>query len=783
MRIANETGNAMALRKSVVLVLASFSIATVTFAQTTPEQKRLYEEYLRQKTSGSRSGSISDIDHYITPPVFSDRGLDLTAEPALKDTIVVSSPSSNGDLKMFGYNMFEGSAESFSPIMEATPPPDYKLGPGDNILVNIWGRVDMQLELTIDREGKVFIPKVGEIIAWSLTMQEFKKRLQTSLSEYYTDYELSVSLGKIRRIKVFVYGEVKRPGGYTVSSLSTLFTALHRAGGANENGSLRNIRHIRHNKVKDEIDLYRFLLTGDNAQDVELQSGDVIFIPVMGPRVSITGQVKRPAIYELFGGEKLHDLIELAGGSTAEAHLETIDVDRIAADDSRILLTVDLSDGQNDDDDNLVLFDGDRVHIPSMFGLQKNTVTLTGHVKHPGSYELTDSMKVSDLIDCGEQLIRDSYTKRANLFRTWPDLTREVYAVNIDGITHGVDSDDYLLMDKDSLVVYSQSDIKRRMTVSISGAVKNPGTYEYFRGMRLSDVIFLAGNVLKQAYLLRAEIARVNPGRPADMIYVNLHEAIEEKIEHKNILLEEDDIVYIRSIPRYRIGQNVKIEGEVEFPGSYALIEENERLLDLLERCGGLTPDAFLEGMVFMRESIVRDLEKHQIRTILASTEATVLDSLNRPIPKLTGGLDLSGVNRIIIDTKRLSRNSDSPDNVTLRDGDYIYIPQKPSGVQVLGAVASSGTISFEDDRKPKFFINEAGGYTANANKSQVRLVKANGRIFSGGRAFKRDVDLGDVIVVPYRMKKEKQWLRSAASTVGIIASVATTVFVIDRLQ
>ncbi len=773
----------MALRKFVVLVLTLFSMATVTFAQMTPEQKRLYEEYLREKASDSASGGIGEIDHYITPAVFSDRGSDLIDEPVLKDTIVLSPPSSTGGLKMFGHNMFDGSAESFSPIMEATPPPDYKLGPGDNVLVNVWGRVDMQLELTIDREGKVFIPKVGEIIAWGLTMQEFKKRLQTSLSSYYTDYELSVSLGKIRRIKVFVYGEVKRPGGYTISSLSTLFSALHKAGGANGNGSLRNIKHIRHNKVKDEIDLYRFLLTGDNTQDAELQSGDVIFVPVIGPKISITGQVKRPAIYEVFGGERLSDLIELAGGSTAEAFLEMVDVDRIGDDDNRILLTVDLSGEQYDDDSNLVLFDGDRINVPSMFGLQKNTVTLAGHVKHPGSYELTDSMRVSDLIDCGEQLIRDSYTERANLFRTWPDLTREVYAANIDGILQGIDSNDYLLMDKDSLVVYSQDDIKREMKVSISGAVRYPGTYEYFQGMRLTDVIFLAGNVLKQAYLLRAEIARINPGKPADMIYVNLKEAIEKRDGLKDILLEEDDIVYIRSIPRYRIGQSVTIEGEIEFPGSYALTRENERLLDLFERCGGFTPDAFVEGMVFIRESIVKDVEKHQIKTILASTEATVLDSINRPIPKLTGELDLSRVNRIIIDTKKLFKNPDSPDNVALRNGDYIYMPQKPSGVQVLGAVASSGTISFEDNKKPKYFINEAGGYTTNANKNQMRLVTANGRIFSGKRGFRKDVAPGDIIVVPYKMKKEKEWLRSAVSVAGIMASIATTVFVIDRLQ
>ncbi len=753
-------------------------------AQLTAEQGEIYSRYISGNVGTPAAERVENVDRHSTPDVFSDSDSDArspSSDNSIGDTGRVKAVQSTG-LKAFGYDLFEGSPESFAPIMDATPPPDYKLGPGDHVLVNIWGRVDMQLELTIDREGKIFVPKVGEIIAWGLTMNEFKRRLNDALSSAYSDYELSLSLGKIRRIKVFVYGEVKKPGGYTLSSLATLFSALYSAGGASENGSLRGIKHIRHNKLLDRIDLYRFLLTGDNSQDVDLQSGDVIFVPVVGTRVGISGEVKRPAIYELTGGEKLRDLVELAGGSTAEAFLQKVEIERVGGDDNRILLTIDLS-REHEDKNNLELADADRVNIPSVFDSIKNTVVVSGHLKHPGRYELEEYMLISDLIDCGELLLGDSYLERANLFRTLPDMTRQVYAINLEDILNGRDSADFLLRDNDSLVVYSHKEIKRDMRVSIAGAVKRPGTYEYFNDMMLSDLIFLAGNPLKKAYLLRAEIARLDPGKPADLIFVNLEDAINASGEEEDLPLEEDDIVYIRSIPGWRLGESITIEGEVEFPGSYPLIRENERLLDILERCGGPTYNAFIEGLVFVRGSLSSEIERRQIRGILASTEPTVLDSLNRPIPKLNIDADFGQVNRIVIDIEKLRDKAESTDNLVLRDGDYIYIPPRPSGIQVLGAVASSGTITYKEDKKPKYFVQKAGGFTANAAKKEVRLVKADGRIYSGGKALGQDVDLGDIVVVPYKIKKEKEWLRSAASVAGIVTSIATTIFIIDRLN
>jgi len=776
-------------------ILCFLGISSLALAQLTPEQIKLKEEYLKQKQDDAiRNTNV--IEQYESPVKFDEQDTEFYQPPegsrppaAIAENQNPQTGISNDDLKIFGYNMFDGSPESYSPVLEATPPPDYRLGPGDNILVNMWGRVDMQLDLTVDREGKVFIPKAGEIAAWSMTLDDFRENLNSRLSGIYSDYQLSVTLGKIRRIKIFVYGEVKRPGGYTTSSLSTLFNALYLAGGPTQTGSLRKIRHLRGNKVLAEIDLYRFLIEGDNTQDSKLESGDVLFVPVVGPLVRISGQVKRPAIYEICGGEKISDLIDLAGKATAEAFLEKVSIDRVEKDDSHVIQDFDLSERLKENDpqsfasSDLQLKDGDRINVPSIYDMRMNTVKLMGNVKHPGTYGLKDSMRVSDLIDHGEQLRHNSQYTRANLFRTYSDQRREVYPVNLADILGGIDSTDYALIDNDSLVIYSENEIKRDMHVTIYGAVKHPGTFEYFENMRLSDLVFLAGNPLKQSYLLQAEIARVNPGKPDEVFHASLDEALNEKGSIQDFCLMEDDKVYIRTIPRWSTENNITIEGEVMFPGAYTLMEEEERLASIIKRCGGFTPDAFESGLVFIRGSIIDDIEKRHVRSILASTEATILDSLNRPLPKLDQTVDLKGTSRIVINVEEALKNPNSPDNITLQRGDYIYVPRKPAGVQVLGAVAMNGTIVFKKGKKADYYIKASGGFSKDADKGQTRLAKANGRIFSGGNAFQSGIEAGDMLVVPQKLKRERHWLKSGTSIAAIASSILTAYLVIDRVR
>jgi protein involved in polysaccharide export with SLBB domain len=775
----------------LILVFAAFGIA---IAQLTPEQLKLQEEFQKRRQASTDPATPNLIEQYKSPVELNNQSEDFyrppngSAPPASDSAVSQNRQAvTEEDLQIFGYSLFDGSAENFSPILEATPPPDYKLGPGDNVLVNIWGRVDMQLDLTIDREGKVFIPKVGEISVWGITLDQFKELVGSRLSAVYSGYEFSVTLGKIRRIKVFVYGEVKRPGGYTTSSLATLFNALYLAGGPTSTGSLRSIKHLRNSNTLAQIDLYRFLINGDNSQDSKLESGDVIFVPVSGPLVKISGQIKRPAIYELAGNEKITDLITLAGGTTAEAFLEMVSVDRVGKEDSRIIEDVDLSEKLKSSDPqayavaDLMLKDGDRLKVPSVNDLRKNTVKLMGNVKHPGVFGLTDSMKVSDLIGHGEQFLRDTYTKRANLFRTFPDQKREVYPVNLDEVLSGIDSSNFYLIDKDSLVIYSQNDIRREMTVTISGAVKRPGTYEYFENMRLSDLIFLGGNPLKQSYLLQAEIARVVPGKPAEILHTNLDKVLFQSDSSDDILLAEDDIVFIRTIPRWRIDNNVNIDGEIMFPGVYEITKDSEMLSDLIKRCGGFTPDAFPRGLVYERPSISEEVEKRQARNILASTELTILDSLNRPLPKLDQTLDIKGANRIVINSEEALKNPGGPDDIVLERGDRIYIPARPVGVQVLGAVALNGTVVYKKGEKINYFIKASGGYSNNADKGQTRLAKANGRILAGGQAFRAKVESGDMVIVPQKIKRDKSWLKSTTSIAAITSTVLMAYLLVNR--
>jgi protein involved in polysaccharide export with SLBB domain len=788
-----EVKNMGKITCGLILVLVAFGTA---FGQMTPEQLKLQEEFLRQRQASTDPTQSTLIEQYKSPVELNNQSDSFynptggSVPPAVASADTKNSQVDSGDeLKIFGYNLFDGSAETFSPILEASPPPDYKLGPGDNVLVNIWGRVDMQLDLTIDREGKVFIPKVGEISAWGITLDQFKELIGARLSAIYSGYEFSVTLGKIRRIKVFVYGEVKRPGGYTISSLATLFNALYLAGGPTATGSLRSIRHLRSNSVLAQIDLYRFLISGDNSQDSKLESGDVIFVPVCGPLVKITGEVKRSAIYELAGNEKITDLIALAGGATSEAFLEMVSLDRVSKEDSRFIEDVNLSEKLKDSDpqayakSDLTLKDGDRLVIASIYDHRKNTVKLTGNVKHPGVFGLTDSMRVSDLVGHGEQFKRDTYTRRANLFRTFPDQSREVYSVNLDEILSGVDSTNYYLIDKDSLQIYSQNDIRRDMKVTISGAVKNPGVYEYFENMRLSDLIFLGGNPLKQTYLLQAEIARVVPGNPAQIIHANIDKVLNEKDTSEDILLAEDDIVFIRTIPRWRLDNNVNISGEVMFPGTYEINMEGEKLSDLIKRCGGFTPDAFPKGIVYERPTISEQVEKRQARNILASTELTILDSLNRPLPKLDQTLDIKGANRIVINSDEALNKPGCPDDIVLQGGDQIYIPPKPAGIQVLGAVAFNGTVVYKKGEKIKYFIKASGGFSNNADKGQTRLAKADGRVLSGGQAFGAKVESGDMVIVPQQIKRDKSWIRSTTSIAAIASTVLSAYLIINGVR
>ncbi len=777
-------------------MLAFLLLSVAPFAQSLDKQEKekLYKEYLEKKLKTKES----DIPKYQTPQIYEppDSVVKKKETPvSVSSPVVTVSPvipkAGPDSLRVFGYDMFNVSPSTFTPIAPTSVPPDYTLGPGDNIIVNLWGKVDLELNLTVDREGKIFIPKAGDLTVWGLALDQFEEKLKKKLSTIYSGFEMSVILGKIRQIKVFVFGEVKNPGGYTVSSLSTLFNTLHMAGGPNQRGSMRKVKLIRNNKEIVTVDLYDFLLKGYNKDDIKLASNDVIYVPVVGSLVKIRGEVKRPAIYELKGGERILDLIELSGKLKPTAYLERVMVDRIANQDQRLLLDVNLYDQSTIARQNLKLKDGDDVSIFSIFDLIENLVWIDGKVKHPGAFQRNPGMRVWDLIKGGEQLQKDAYLLRVDLIRTYPDERKEIIPINLEKVLVKDSSENMLLMDKDSLKVYGYWEVKRKKFVTINGAVKKPGKYQLYENMKLSDLIFLAGNPLRSAYLLRAEIAHLNPGKPADITYLNLKDLYADSQDFVvkqnpgvDIFLKEDDQIFIRAIPEWSLQKIVTLEGEVMFPGKYALEKEKETLYHLLQRAGGLTPQAFPRGVVFVRSGIIQDIGRRDIDQVVKSTQLLERDTLGNITPPSVTPFNPGKLNRVVIDLPKTLKEKGGEGDIVLQDGDAIFVPQIPSETQVVGSVGSGGSsISFLEGKKVKYYIDRAGGYTINSDKNQTRLIKGNGRVISGGSLRGRRVELGDVIVVPQKIKKDKNWMKSFANAAAILSGVATTIFVIDKLD
>ena len=681
-------------------------------------------------------------------------------------------------LKPFGYDLFQKTAELTSPT-ELANAEDYVLGPGDNVIIYLWGRVERELNLTVDREGKVFVPPIGEMVVWGKTVSEFQTNLRNEFSEVYSEFKMNVTLGKIRSIRVYVVGEVNKPGAYTVSSLTTLFNALYQAGGPNERGSMRSLKLLRGGKLKQEIDLYDFLARGDNSVDVRLKSGDAIFVPVVGAQVAIEGEVKRPAIYELNGEETGTDMLALAGGATAEGYLRKVTVERVVERDEPRLLDIDLDTTSASYDSAFTVRDGDHITVQTMYDVQRNYVTISGMVKHAGRYERSEGLTLKSLLQHAQLRPENVYLERLNLFRTYPDNHKEVIAVNANDLfsDNPDNTFDVPLMDRDSVQVYSINQIERVKHVYIDGEVRRPGEYPLYDGMTLEDLIFLAGNMKRAAYLNRAEIAQADSLGTVSISYVDLVS------DRKNqVVLSEDDHVSIRQIPEWELHRRVEIDGEVMFPGEYTLSSRNETLWSVLKRAGGFTDVAFPAGLVLERKSISNSTFSRNLNRLVQSNGELREDSSGRVREVDPVQFDSKNLDRIILDMNLLVNSDGQEGDLILQPGDKVFIPQIPPGVSVLGAVGASGTIKYEPKKHINYYLDRAGGYTRQADKGGVRLVRADGRVFSGGAAKKRNVELGDAIIVPTEIKKDKNVMQSITSVVSIVSGLATSVFIITKL-
>ncbi|MCK5833278.1 SLBB domain-containing protein [bacterium] len=783
------------------LILFSILVSVSLFSQLSsdtqwmsPEIQQQYEKYLKEQQAPMLSQQVPS---YETPPIYDGTDTlrfeqkeireEVVAEKIPEDfffdriivdgdTVQSIRKATPKDLKLFGSVFFDNlktATITASPVSN-----DYILGIGDNIIVSLWGNVDFEYNLTVDREGKIFIPRSGTISVAGLNMDSARNVIIKALDKIYSDFELDITLSKMSGSTVFVVGEARSPGTYSLPGMAHVIEALMISGGPNEFGSYRNIKVYRSGRLISVFDMYDFFIEGKSKGGIQLANGDIVLIPRLGPIVKVRGQVSHPAIYEIEDSTSLGEVLELAGGPLPTANISSAMVDRIKGSNYGIV-TVDFSDSVWCSKPAL---DGDDISVFSIEVYRYDIVTVQGQVVQPGAYGYFDSMRVSDLLEEGHQLLPDAYRNRADLVRILPDRSKSIIPLNLRRIIDDPNCQDNIyLQNEDLVVVYSIWDVTDREFVSIYGAVRRPGEFELYKNMHISDIIFESGGFTPSAFIEKAELARVRPGEPTKVTDINLVKALENPKGPEDILLRPYDVVFIRDVPGWKLQDIVTIVGEVEFPGKYALRSQNERLSDLIYRTGSFTDEAFISGAVFIRPRLADEIENRNLRSIVQQTQEAVLDSEGNIVTSpFLFIYTPEQIARIILDMDRVVAGRLDED-ILLEDGDSIYIPKTPTGVNVIGMVASNGTIRWVHGKRLNYYIDRAGGITRNADVSGIRVVKANGKVIKASLRT-GNIEPGDAIIVPQRIKKKTDWISTLGETVSIISSLATTIYILLKL-
>ncbi len=615
----------------------------------------------------------------------------------------VGKSGSDGDVQAFGYDVFSRTP-TLSETLGAVDP-DYPVSPGDEIRVTAWGQVELSHLLTVDREGGIQVPRVGRLQIAGTPLRDLEGRILRFLATSYSTIaadsanrstSVDVTLGKLRTIQVYVLGEVRHPGACVVQGASTVLNALAIAGGPLPTGSLRQVRLLRHDQLQARIDFYGFLLQGDTRQEVRLQQGDVIVVPPIGKTVTLQGRVHRPARYELNEGEGLRDLLDLAGGLDADAYARRVQVERIVANEERQIVDVDHStlvaqDGRFD------MQDGDRVMVFGIPDRFANAVSIQGVVRRPGTYELKPGMRVSDLVEHSEGLLEEAYQGRLRLVRTHADKRRQLVSLHLGRALAGDPEHNLELEPLDEVTIYSIHTFRDPKWVHIEGLVRSPGRYELLAGMTLQDLIASAGGLQEEAYRLGAEIARSDTtadGEQAAVVVLMVpvsdsYEVTAYDPTGAPVLLQDGDHVFVRRNPESEPQRYVLIEGQVRLPGRYALLSEQERLSDLVARAGGLRPEAYSDGVLFVR----------------------------------------AGVGHVSVDLSQALITQGGDDDLVLRAGDEISVPQRSATVAVVGAVQRPMAVVYQHGAGPDYYLERAGGLRQGADGSRIYLEMPNGEI------------------------------------------------------
>ncbi|KAB4789769.1 capsule biosynthesis protein [Bacteroides thetaiotaomicron] len=671
--------------------------------------------------------------------------------------------------QVFGRNIFNTRNLTFEPSVNLATPTNYRLGPGDEVIIDIWGASQNTIRQQISPEGTINIQKIGPVNLSGMTVSAANDYLKNALNKIYNGLnnttdptsDIRLTLGNIRTIQINVMGEVVQPGTYALSSFSTVFHTLYRAGGVSDIGSLRNVQLVRNGKNIATIDVYEFIMKGNTQDDIRLQEGDVVIVPAYDVLLKISGKVKRPMRFEMKKEENLATLIKYAGGFEADAYTRSLRVVRQNGEEYEVNTVKDI------DYSIYKMRNGDVVTAEAILNRFTNKLEIRGAVYRPGIYQLSGKLNtIRELVNEAQGLTGDAFLNRAVLYRQREDLTSEVVQIDIRSIMDGT-SPNLALMKNDILYIPSIHDLEDRGNVTVHGEVAQPDSYPYADNMTLEDLIIQAGGLKEAASTVRIDVSRriKNPRSTADNDTIGQMYTFSLKdgfvIDGQpGFILEPYDQVYVRRSPGYQAQQNVAIEGEILFGGNYAMTSREERLSDLVNKAGGPTNYAYLRGAKLTRVANASEKKRmgDVIRLMSRQLGEAMIDSL---------GIRVEDTFTVGIDLEKALSNPKSNADLVLREGDVISIPNNNNTVTINGAVMVPNTVSYMQGKDVDYYLNQAGGYSDNAKKSKKFIVYMNGQVTKVKGSGKKQIEPGCEIIVPSKAKKK--------ANIGNILGYATT--------
>ena len=684
--------------------------------------------------------------------------------------------------KVFGRDIFNNKELTFEPNMNIATPQNYRLGPGDAVFIDVYGASQKTIEETVSPDGTVTIEGFGPVYISGMTVEQANSKLRSTLGARYSSSKIKLTVGQTRSIMVNVMGEVENPGTYTLPAFATVFHALYMAGGTNDIGTMRNIKIYRSNRLVSTVDIYDYILNGKLTGNVRLADNDVISVGTYDCLVNVTGKVKRPMYYEMKKNESVGTLLKYAGGFTGDAYKKSVRVVRKTGKEYSVY-NVDEFDMSS-----FQIADEDSVSVDSILPRFSNMVEIKGAVFRPGMYQVGGNINsIRTLIECADGLLEEAFTARAVMHRMKSDRTLEVIPVDVEGILSGKVAD-MPIQNNDVLFIPTKQEMMEQQTITIHGEVNYPGTYKYAENETLEDFVLQAGGLKQTASTVKVDVARrvSNPkawttdSLTARTFSFALKDGFVIDGEPGFKLMPYDE-VYVRKSPGYYKQQNVKVEGEVMFSGTYTLSKKNQRLSDIIKEAGGVNDRAFIEGARLERKT--NEDERKRMEAAL-KTAKEQLEALELDAATVNKKIDLKNSEKIKkfevpetytvgIELDKALANPGGDADIVLREGDRIVVPQYNGTVKINGAVMYPNTVGYQKGKKAKYYINQAGGYSNKAKKSQAYIIYMNGtiaKVNDGARP-----KPGCEIVVPE--KEINKMTIAEKMTIGTsVASIATMI-------